>query len=67
MEIAHIIVSVLLIFMVGIIGLCVGLAFKKSKTITRLTDNNENVVTKRSVPDIEDLDLGVFSSKKKNK
>lgn len=58
MDSAQIVMSVLFIFLVIMIGLCVYYAFKKSKNVSHPADNNDKVVTrKRTVPDIEDLDL----------
>lgn len=67
MEIAHIIVSALFIVMIGFMGLCVGLAFKKSKNTGSSTDNNEKVFTeKKKIADIENLDLTTFFVNKKH-
>ena len=67
MEIAHIIVSALFIVTIGFMGLCVGLAFKKSKNTGSSTDNNEKVFTeKKKIADIENLDLTTFFVNKKH-
>lgn len=68
MEIGQIIMSALFIFLVFMIGLCARYAFKKGKNVSSHTDNNEKVVMKKkTVPDIENLDLrNFFINKRKN-